>query len=173
MTSRLRLLARLGVAGLAVFATFAFAPARAEAIPFTLNSGSTLTALGGTHTLGANCAGFIGATASCPGWNGIPPVTISGTSTFTGTLNQPNSHIHFVGPWITVLLIDPVNGNCHLLVSASRTLTRVASPSRYVHNGTVGAYSFGACPPNTQTFVSAQLGPSPSSAPFNAVWFVS
>lgn len=171
MSLRLRHLARLCAATVAVLATLALVPARAEAVPFTLNSTSTITALGGTHTLGTSCVGFIGSTGSCGTWAGIPPVSIAATTTVTGTLNTAGSTIVVAGPWLDVTLIDPSAGNCTLRIAGPRTLTY--SSSRYRLNSTVGTYSFGTCPANTQTFIVAQLGASPSSATFNAAWSVS
>lgn len=172
MTQRIRHLARLAAVIVAALATMALVPARADAVPYTLNAGSTVSALGSTYTLGSpGCAGFVGASGSCGTWSGTPNVVITASTSVTGTLNAAGSTVVVAGPWLDVTLLDPTNGDCTLRVSAPRTLTY--SSGAYRLSSTVGAYTFGTCPPDTQSFVSANLGASPSSASFAAAWVVS
>lgn len=168
MTASLRRLTRLAVAAVALVGATALVPSTAGASPFTLLPGSTISMLGSSYALATPCAGAIaaGGPASCGTWTGTPPLGTTATTTVTGTVNTAGSMLVVSLP-LAITFVDPINGDCTVLVPG-RTLTYVSGA--YRHIGAIGSYAFGSCPPPTQAYLSAVLGPGTS--PLSLTWSI-
>jgi len=65
-----------------------------------------------------------------------------------------------------------INGPCTIELSGTYTLSNAGNDSWVTAGDPIGEYSLDSCTPSEELVITGNLGPSPSSGTFDAVWNV-